>query len=162
MRTNFGTARPGSEPPPRQPLTPDQIKYRETFTRAGHLAGEAAQSQANPASGAPNPAAPESSAKVFDEQAIRSALRQDGMDFAFQIFPIGEKPPQGAPGSSQHRENRLEELESERGVMRQRMLTAESAAAGAIRELGELQVRFDTLTAELETLKAAKAKKGTT
>lgn len=153
MRTNFGAPpRPGSEPPPRQPLTQAEIQYRETFTRASHLAANPQQS-AGPGSASPPKAS--TLLNVFDETAIRAALRQEGMDFAFQIFPIGEKPSDGLPGSNQHRENRLTELESERLVIRQRMLTAESAAAGAIRELSELQVRFDTLQSELESLKAA-------
>lgn len=147
---NFGAPRPGSEPPPRQPLTAAEIAYRETFSRAAHLAS--------------NPAAPERSQEaaqaatappvaVFDEQAIRAALQQEGKDFTFQIFPIGEKPAEVGPGTAQRLQSRITELESERGVIRARMLAAESAAAGAIRDLNELQVKFDTLQAEMELLR---------
>lgn len=154
MTTNFGEPRPGSAPPPRQPLTPEEIRFRETFTRAGHLAAHPPD-QAQSAS----PQSAASTNKLFDEQAIRAALHQEGMDFAFQIFPIGEKPQEGGVGSGQWRENRLAELESERLVIRSRMLTAESAAASAIRELNQLQVKFDTLQADMESLTAANSQK---
>lgn len=156
MATNFGAQRPGSDPPPRQPLTPEEIRYRETFTRSGHLAQNGGASPAQPGTAAPPPP-PQS--KVFDEFAIRAALRQEGMEFAFQIFPVGEKPPEGGPGAHARREERLAELESERVIMRTRTLSAESAAAGSIRDLNELQVRFDTLQGELEAMKLPKSKK---
>ncbi len=157
MPVNFGTQRPGSAPPPRQPLTAEDILYREKFTRASHLAQNAsAQPGQSAQSPPPNPASP---VVAFDEVLIREALRREGMDFTFQIFPLGAKPPEGTAGANQHREQRLAELESERTVMRTRMLAAESAAAGAIKELGEFKAKCDNLQREMELLKALKTKK---
>lgn len=154
MATNFGEPRPGGAPPPRQPLTAAEIAFRETFTRAGHLAENPPPPAPETASAQSTPKAPVVS--VFDEQAIRAALLQEGKDFTFQIFPIGEKPPESGPGAGQRRELRITELESERGVIRARMLAAESAAGSAVRELTELKEKFDTLQAEMVYMKSQK------
>lgn len=146
---NFGpqTGRPGGEPPPRRQLTPEEIAVRENFDRARHLAG-------NP------PSAPEAAqvreVKAFDEAAIRAALQQEGLDFTFQIFPKGEKPPESA-ASNQRLVARVAELESERTVMRNRMIVAEQAAATAIQEVRTITTQRDTLQTELESLKSEKA-----
>ncbi len=150
---NFGRpVRPGGDPPPRTPLTQEQIRIRETFNREEHLRGTAA-----PASNAQQQAAPVSEGG-FDETAARVMLSQVGLDL--QVFPIGEKPLDPS-GRNAYREQRLTELESERKAMRDRALAAESTAASAIRDLNELTVKFDTLTTELEALKAAQSEKET-
>ncbi len=136
--------RPGGEPPPRRQLTPEEIKVRETFNRAEHLARN----------GAPTPQAQASpQTPTFDEYAVRAALNQEGLDFTYSIFPIGEKPPDAA-GRNQHREARLLELENERTIIRQRMVSAEQTAADAVREVSELKVVNDTLRSELDSLKS--------
>lgn len=150
---NFGqhTGRPGGEPPPRRQLTAEEIRVRETFNRADHLAGVK-----------PQPA-PTSTVevKVFDEAAIRAALAQDGLDFAYQIFPIGEKPAD-ATGRAANREARITELENEQTKLRQRATDAEAIAASAVREVSELKAQIETtkvtnatLLSELEYLKSA-------
>jgi hypothetical protein len=93
----------------------------------------------------------------FDESAARAMLAQVGLDL--QIFPIGEKPPD-PNGRNQYREKRLTELESERGIMIERTKLAEGAAAKAVRDIQEIQGRFDTIQAELESLKAATPQSG--
>ncbi len=156
---NFGTQpRPGGDPPPRQPLTNEQIRERETFSRADHLR----QQGVNPNPGADQPRTstpnPEPQVQTVNLDELRSNLRKEGMDF--QIFPIGEKSSDPG-GRNEYREKRLIELESERTVIRDRMLAAESAAASAIRELNALRVQFDTLHGELESLKTSRADKET-
>lgn len=145
--------RPGGEPPPRRQLTPDELRVRETFNRAEHLARNGAP--------APQPTADQvGQTKAFDEPAIRAALAQEGLDFTFQIFPIGEKPADTS-GGNQRLQSRITELESERGIVRSRMLVAEQSAADAIRELNSMTVRCDTLLKELEDLKSAKTQEAT-
>lgn len=95
---------------------------------------------------------------MFDEQSIRASLNQLGLDF--QIFPIGEKPAE-PNGRNQHREARLTELESERAIIRQRMIVAEQVAADAVREVKTITLERDTLLAELETLRLGKAQEAT-
>lgn len=145
---NFGshTNRPGGEPPPRRQLSPEEIRIRETFNRAEHLRNEAAGAKGNGGSapsGVENPRVE----SVFDEQSIRAMLNQLGLDF--QIFPIGEKPAD--PGS---KNQRIKELESERVIIRNRMLVAEQSAADAIREVQNITIERDTLRNELEALKS--------
>lgn len=144
---SFGThtGRPGGEPPPRRQLTPEELRVRETFNRAEHLARNGAPAPV------PQPA-PTVEVKAFDEAAIRAALAQEGLDFTFSIFPIGEKPvdPQG---HSQRLQARVTELENERTVIRNRMLVAEQAAADAIRDVKNITTERDTLRDELEALK---------
>lgn len=157
--TRFGeTPRPGGEPPPRQPLTEEQRRYRETFTRAEHLANATPEPRPSETRSAP----PQASGGVFDENAVRESFRQVGMEFVCRIFPIGEEP-QDLGFGSQRQEARIAELESERVIMRTRALSAESAAAGSIRELGALQTRFDVLQSKFDTLQteleAVKAEK---
>lgn len=136
--------RPGGESPPRRQLTPEELRVRETFNRAEHLARNG--------SPAPQPQAPRvEPIQEFDEGAMRAMLNQLGLDF--QIFPIGEKPSDPG-GRNQHRESRIKELESERTIIRDRMLVAEQSAADAIREVKSITVERDTLLAELETLKS--------
>lgn len=148
---NFGAPRPGDEPPPRRQHTPEELRVRETFDRAKHLAGNGA------AASAPK-AEPPSQAEVFDEPTIRAKLNQFGLDF--QIFPIGEKPTESA-ATNQRLQARVAELESERTVIRNRMLIAEQSAADSIRELNAVTVERDTLLKELETLKSASAQEAT-
>lgn len=146
------TGRPGGEPPPRRQLSPEELRVRETFNRQDHLAGKTAPSN-------PQPDAT-TGAKAFDEPSIRAALLQEGLDFAFQIFPIGEKPPV-AGGFSQRLQGRIDELESERAVIKQRMLVAEQVAADAVREFTELKSDHATLLKELETLKSPEPQEAT-
>lgn len=150
---NFGqqTGRPGGEPPPRRQLTPEEIHVRETFNRADHLAAIKSQP-------APNSAPVET--LIFDEPAIRATLAQQGLDFSYQIFPIGEKPAD-VTGRSANREARITELESERVIIRKRMTDAEATTAMAVRELNELKVSFATLQSELESLKSAPVQEAT-
>lgn len=140
---SFGshTNRPGGEPPPRRQLTPEEIRIRETFNRAEHLArnGAPPTPQANAPSGEP--------IQSFDEASVRAMLNQLGLDF--QIFPIGEKPAD--PGN---KNQRITELESERKIIRNRMLVAEQSAADAIREVQNITIERDTLRNELEALKS--------
>lgn len=147
---SFGqhTGRPGGEPPPRRQLTPEEIRVRETFNRAEHLARN----------GAPAPESPRAEVPAtFDEQQIRAALAQVGLDLI--IFPLGEKPADPT-GRNQYREGRLAELESERGIIRQKLADAEGKAAAALRTVDELKEQIrnlevcnDTLQQELESLK---------
>lgn len=149
---NFGKhPRPGDEPPPRAPLTHDQLRIRETFNRDEHLRSERAGT-----GGSPQPSQPPQQPNGFDEQSARLLLAQVGMDL--QVFPIGEKPLDPS-GRNAYREQRLTQLESDFLVMRDRAVAAESAAGGSVRELNELKVRFDTLQGELESLKASRSKK---
>lgn len=150
---NFGrqTERPGGEPPPRRQLTPEEIHVRETFNRAEHLAGIKSQPASN---------AVPAETLIFDEPAIRATLAQQGLDFSYQIFPIGEKPTE-ATGRSANREARITELESERVIIRKRMTDAESITASAVRELNELKVSFATLQSELESMKSAPIQEAT-
>ena len=143
----FGTRppRPGDEPGPRRQHTPEELRVRETFNRADHLAGKTATESAPQAEQAAT------QGEVFDEPAIRAKLNQLGLDF--QIFPIGEKPTESVV-ANQRLQSRVTELESERAVICNRMLIAEQSAADAIRELNALTVERDTLLKELETLKS--------
>jgi hypothetical protein len=132
-------------------LTPEEIRVRETFNRADHLAGVK-----------PQPAQSSTmEVKVFDEAAIRAALSQDGLDFAYQIFPIGEKPAD-ATGRSANREARITELENEQPKFRKRATDAEAITAAAVREVADLKKEIEnlnvanaTLLSELEKLKSA-------
>lgn len=146
---NFGpqSPRPGGEPPPRRQLSPEELRVRETFNRADHLAGKT------------TPAPEPQSARVepiqaFDESAVRAKLNQLGLDF--QIFPIGEKPADPG-GRNQRHEARVKELESERTIIRNRMLISEQSAADAISDVRNITIERDTLLKELETLKSAPA-----
>lgn len=150
---NFGmrAPRPGDEPPPRRQLTPEELRVRETFDRAAHLAGKTAPQQ------------PPQSQRVepiqeFDEASMRAKLNQLGLDI--QIFPIGEKPTESVAGN-QRLSARVAGLESERAIIRNRMLVAEQSAATAIAEVKELTIERDTLRGELETLKASQAQEAT-
>ena len=143
--------RPGGDPPPRQPLTAEQLRARESHT--GKMAG--AEVPPPPRTGEPfRPVAPnpETPVQEFNESEVRLKLNQLGLDFA--IFPIGEKAPDPG-GRSAYRERRLTELESERAAMMQRTKIAEASFASIKRERDELQVQFDTLQNELDLLKAA-------
>lgn len=149
---NFGahTGRPGGEPPPRRQLTPEEIHIRENFNRAEHLRNEASNQPPVEPTRAQVPA-------TFDEGQIRAALAQVGLDLC--IFPLGEKPADPT-GRNQYREGKFAELENQLSAMRTRATQAESVAATAIREVGELaaqvellQVANDTLSTELELLK---------
>ena len=142
--------RPGGDPPPRQPLTPEQLAYREQHT--GKMNGAEARPQPTNPGGYRPVADPPPTPSGFDEGAVRAMLAQVGLDL--QVFPIGEKPPD-PNGRAQYRERRLAELESERTAMISRTKLAEGAAAKAVHELGDLQSRFDTIQTELESLKAA-------
>ena len=150
---NFGQRppRPGDEPPPRRQLTPEEIRVRETFNRAEHLAGVKA----------PPPQPGPVEVKAFDEAAVRAALAQEGLDFSYRIFPIGEKPSD-ATGFSASREARITELENEHPKLRKRATDAEAIAASAAREVTALKAQVETLNVtnatlldELESLKSA-------
>lgn len=153
---NFGkfTGRPGGEPPPRRQHTPEELRVRETFNRAEHL--KQAGINGNPSASATQ--APPQVDSVFDEQAIRYNLNQLGLDF--QIFPVGEKPPD-PNGRAQYREARITELESERAAMRTRTLNAEQTTADVLGDLKTVTTERDTLLKELETLKSENAQEAT-
>lgn len=142
---NFGqhTGRPGGEPPPRRQLTPEEIRVRETFNRAEHLAGVKSQ----PA----QPSNPE--VKAFDEAAIRAALLQEGLDFSFQVFPVGEGPV-GTTGRAANREARIEELEKKIKKLVERATQTDKQSTDHSRRIHELTTENDTLHKELESLKS--------
>lgn len=138
--------RPGGEPPPGRQHTAEELRVRENFNRAEHLARNGAP--------APQPQAERvEPIQEFDESAMRARLNQLGLDF--QIFPVGEKAAD-PKGSNQRMQARITELESERAIIRNRMIVAEQSAADAIRELNAANVLCDTLRGELETLKSEK------
>ena len=149
-------SRPGGEPPPRQPLTPEQLHARETHM--GKMNGAEVPPSARNEGGyrpvAPDPEAQRPQPNGFDENAARAILAQVGLDL--QVFPIGEKPAD-PNGRGAYREKRLAELESERAIMIQRTKLAEGAAAKAVHDIADLQGRFDTLQGELESLRAARS-----